>query len=70
MDLFEIIGYACLGFLAVCYVVFLVAGMIALFPFGLIGFVGLLGVGVLIIKVVTERMSSKEDDYYSNNVEK
>ena len=45
-------------------------GLIVAFPYGLVGLVGLLGVGVLLIKVVKDRLNSSEDNYYSKNVEK
>jgi hypothetical protein len=45
-------------------------GMISAFPYGLIGFVAIVGVGCLLVKVVADRLSNKEDDYYSKNVEK
>ena len=48
----------------------MVAGMIAAFPWGLIGLVALLGVGLLFAKVLQDRLANKEDDYYSKNVEK
>lgn len=70
MDVYEKIGYGCLGLLAVCYIIALLIGAIAAFPFGLILLVALLGIGALIIKVIKERLASQEDDYYSKNVEK
>lgn len=70
MDGFEKVGYTCLGVIALCYVVAMVVGMVALFPLGLLGLVAIVGIGALIIKVVKERMSNKEDDFYSSNVDK
>jgi len=70
VDTFEKIGYACLAVVAGCYVIALFAGVIAAFPYGLLVLVGLVGVGVLLIKVIRERLANKEDDYYSKNVEK
>ena len=66
----EKIGYAILIFIAVCWLVAMVAGMIAAFPFGLIGLLALLGIGLLFAKVVKDRLANKEDDYYSKNVDK
>ncbi len=40
------------------------------FPVGLIGLVIIFGIGLLLIKVIRERMNSTEDNYYSKNVEK
>lgn len=66
----EKIGYAILMFLVVCWLVAMVAGMIAAFPFGLIGLLALLGIGLLFAKVVKDRLANKEDDYYSKKVDK
>jgi F0F1-type ATP synthase assembly protein I len=70
MDSFEKIGYICLGLVAVCYLVAMLAGMVATFPFGLIGLVAIVGVGALLIKVIKERRSNAEDDHYSKTVDK
>ena len=70
MDTFEKVGYTCLGFIAVLYVGAMFVGMLAAFPFGVLGLIVLLGIGVLVIKVVKERLQNKEDDYYSDKVER
>ena len=70
MDSFEKIGYACLGIVAVCYLVAMFIGMVAAFPFGLIGLVAIVGVGALLIKVIRERRENAEDDHYSKTVDK
>ncbi len=70
MDSYEKIGYLCLSLVALCYLVAMLFGVIAAFPFGLIALVGLMGVGFLFIKVIKERLVNKEDDYYANKVEK
>lgn len=70
MDGFEKIAYSLLGFLAVVYIIAMIVGMMAAFPFGLLGLIAMLAVGLLFIKVLGERMKSKEDDYYDKNVEK
>ncbi len=70
MDSFEKVGYLCLGIVALCYVGVLFVGLIAAFPWGLIGLVAMLGVGALIIKVLMERRDNVEDDHYSKEVEK
>ena len=66
----EKIGYAILIFIAVCWLLAIIAGMIVAFPFGLIGLLALLGIGLLFAKVVKDRLANKEDDYYSKNVDK
>jgi len=70
MDTLEKIGYSCLGVVAVVYLIGMLAGMIAIFPFGLLGLVVLFGIGALLIKVLKERINNKEDDYYSKKVDK
>jgi len=70
MDIYEKIGYTCLAVVAVCYLTAMVYGVIAAFPFGLLILLILLGVGVLLVKVLKERLTSREDDYYDRNVEK
>ena len=66
----EKVAYVLLGIVAVCWLVAMIAGMVAAFPFGIIGLLGLAGVGLLLIKVFKERVTSAEDDYYSKNVDK
>jgi hypothetical protein len=63
-------GYIILLSLAVLWFLGIVGGMIAAFPVGLIGLVALLGIGLLFIKVVKDRLSNEEDDYYSKNVDR
>ena len=70
MDSFEKIGYICLGLVALCYLVAMLAGMVMAFPFGVIGLVAIVGVGALLIKVIKERRSNAEDDHYSKTVDK
>ena len=70
MDIYEKWGYTLLSIIAALYIVALFVGMIATFPFGLIGLLLIAGIGILMVKVLKERMKNKEDDYYSKNVEK
>lgn len=70
MDSFEKVGYLCLGIVAICYVIAMFVGMVAAFPFGLIGLVAIVGVGALFIKVIKERLANAEDDHYSKTVDK
>jgi hypothetical protein len=62
-------GYAILLALAILRVLGIIVGMIAAFPVGIIGLVALLGIGLLFVKVLKDRLSSKEDDHYSKNVD-
>ncbi len=66
----EYVGYVLLAVVAIVWFVVVVIGMVAAFPYGLIGFVALGGIGLLFAKVVKDRMESEEDDFYSNNVDK
>jgi len=66
----EKIGYILLAIVAVCWLIAMLFGMIAAFPFGIVGLLAIIGVGFLFAKVVKDRLSSKEDDHYSKNVEK
>ena len=70
MDNFEKIGYILLGIVALFWIVAIFIGMIVAFPFGLLGFVAIVGVGLLFIKALKERLNNAEDDHYSKNVEK
>ena len=70
MDGYERIGYACLVVVGIVYIAAMILGVIAAFPFGILVLVLLMGVGVLLVKVIRERLASVEDDYYSDNVDK
>ena len=70
MDNYERIGYGALAVVAICYGLAMLVGMIALFPFGLLGLLVVVGLGVLGVKVIKERLANKEDDYYAKNVDK
>ncbi len=63
-------AYALLLAVAVLWLIAMLVGMIAAFPFGLIGLVVIVAVGLLFIKVLRERLANKEDDYYANNVDR
>lgn len=62
------IGFTLLGIIAAIWVIAMIAGMVAAFPYGLIGLLGFGGVGCLLIHVIAERMKNKEDDYYDKNI--
>jgi len=65
----EKVGYTILGLLAVGWLIAMIAGMIVALPWGLVGFVALLGFGLLFIKVLKDRFNNSEDDYYSKHVD-
>lgn len=62
-------AYVILLGLAALWLVAMIVGMIAAFPFGILGLLGLLAVGLLLIKVLRERLANRDDDYYSKNVD-
>ena len=66
----EKIGYILLSIVALFWLIGMVIGLIAIFPFGIIGLLGITGIGLLFVKVLRERLKSKEDDYYSKTVKK
>lgn len=70
MDTYEKIGYSILGALALLWVIGMIAGAIAAMPYGLLGLLAFVAIGVLLVKVLRERLTSKEDDYYSKNVDR
>jgi hypothetical protein len=66
----ETIGYLLIAIVALCWFGLMLFGMIMAFPFGIIGLIGIVGFGFLLMKVLVERLDNKEDDYYSQNVDK
>lgn len=66
----EKVAYGLLLGVAILWVLAMIVGMVAAFPFGLIGLIVFVALGLLLIKVIRERLASKEDDYYTNNVER
>jgi hypothetical protein len=66
----EYIGYFLLAIVAILWIIAMIVGLIIAFPYGLIGLVAILGLGLLLIKVITDRLQNKEDDHYSKNVDK
>jgi len=70
MDRYEKIGYFILGAVVLLYILAMVVGLFAILPFGLIGLAIFVGLGTLVVKVLRERAANKEDDYYSEKVEK
>ena len=66
----EYLGYFLLAIVVIVWIVAMVIGMIVAFPFGIIGLVAITGIGLLLIKVIGDRLQNKEDDHYSKNVDK
>lgn len=63
-------AYAILLFLALLWLLAMTAGLIVAFPYGLLGLLGMLAIGLLFAKVIRERITSKEDEHYSKTVDK
>ncbi len=64
----EVIGYFLLGIAAAAWIGAVIFGFIKIMPAGILGLAALLGIGILFIKVLKDRLSNKEDDYYENNI--
>jgi len=54
--------------LAVAWLCVVVLGLIAAFPFGIPVLLIIAVAGYLLVGVVRDRLSSKEDDYYERNI--
>lgn len=65
----ENIGYAFLCVVAIGWLIAILSGVILAFPVGIIGLFAIIGIGILFAKVIKDRIASKEDDYYSKNVD-
>ena len=66
----ETLAYAILLIVAIIWLIAMIAGMVAAFPFGLVGLVIIFAFGLLFIKVIKQRIESREDDYYAKKVQK
>ena len=51
------------------YAIAISVGFIAAFPFGLLGFIPLVAVLILLYMVIRDQTTSKEDKFYSDNVD-
>ena len=65
----EKIGYFFLLLFLIGYLCLLVFGLIAAWPFGIIGFFLLLGLGFLFIKAMKDKIGNEEDAHYKKNVD-
>lgn len=66
----EKIAYIILAIVAIGFLIAMIAGMVAVFPVGIIGLVVILAFGLLFVKALKERLASRKDDRYSKDVEK
>lgn len=65
----EKLGYALIGSVVLLWVVGMIVGLIAILPYGLVGLVALTGGGLLLAKVIKDRLTSEEDTYYDKNIQ-
>lgn len=64
----EKIGYLLLGIVFIIWLFGIIIGMIVAIPWGIIGLIAIIGIGLLFMQVLSDRLSNKEDDYYEKNV--
>ncbi len=69
MDRLEKVGYALLGIVCALYLIVMFVGLIAALPWGIVGLIAIAGIGLLLIKVVRERIGNREDTYYEKHVD-
>lgn len=65
----ERVAYAILLTLAALWLAGIVAGLVAVLPYGVVGLLLILAVGLLFVKVLRERMANADDDHYSRHVD-
>ncbi len=65
----EKLGYVLIGSVVLLWAVGMIVGLIAILPYGLVGLVALTGGGLLLVKVLKDRLTSEEDTYYDKNVQ-
>ncbi len=63
-------GYIILIIVAIAWIVAWIIGMFQNIWIGVIGLVMLIGLGLLFLKALRDRMKSHQDDRYSRDVEK
>jgi len=63
-------AYLILIIVTIAWIIAWIIGMFENVWLGIIGLVTIIGLGLLFIKALTERLASKKDDKYSRDVEK
>lgn len=63
-------GYIILIIVAIVWIIAGIAGMFRNVWIGIIGLITLVGLGLLFIKALSDRMKSSKDDCYSKDIEK
>jgi len=66
----EKVGYIILIIVTIGWIIAWIVGMFENIWLGTIGLVTIIGLGLLFIKALTDRLASKEDDKYSRDVKK
>jgi hypothetical protein len=66
----EKMGYIILILVTIAWIIAWIVGMFENVWLGIIGLVTIIGLGLLFVKALTDRLASKKDDKYSRNVEK
>ncbi len=66
----EKIGYIILIIVTIVWIIAWIVGMFENIWLGTIGLVTIIGLGLLFIKALTDRLASKKDDKYSRDVKK
>ena len=66
----EKMGYIILIIVTIAWIIAWIVGMFENVWLGIIGLVTIIGLGLLFIKALTDRLESKKDDKYSKNVKK
>lgn len=64
----EKLALICVGVLAAIWIIVMLGGIVATLPYGLPALVILLGVGYFLYRVIKDRLTNAEDDYYEKNV--
>ncbi|MBA7548888.1 hypothetical protein ES705_41356 [subsurface metagenome] len=63
-------GYIILIIVTIAWIIAWIVGMFENAWLGIIGLVTIVGLGLLFIKALTDRLESKKDDKYSRDVKK
>ena len=66
----EKMGYIILIIVTIAWIIAWIVGMFENVWLGIIGLVTIIGLGLLFIKAITDRLESKKDDKYSRDVKK
>lgn len=66
----EKVAYVILIVVIIAWIIAWIVGMFENVWLGIIGLVTIVGLGLLFIKALTDRLASKKDDKYSRDVEK